>query len=101
MMNQHRNSKQLYLPPPPQTPTQRELDSLIQPWITTELGIVSFVMHNSQFILSQVVPGGITFYTDVFSHQYAIPKRVFLGNYGGHTFTKIMKSLPVLPQILV
>jgi hypothetical protein len=65
--------------------------------ITPDLGIGSFVMQSSQFGLSQVRPGGITVYQAVFIYRSAIPKRVFLWNYGGHTFLGIMKSLPVLP----
>jgi hypothetical protein len=35
---------------------------------------------------------GITVYPAVFIHRSAIPKRVFLGNYGRHTFLGNMKS---------
>jgi hypothetical protein len=58
-------------------------------------------MQISQSGLSQVGPGGITVYPVVFIHRSAIPKRVFLGNYGGHTFLGIMKSWPVLSQFIL
>jgi hypothetical protein len=66
-----------------------------------ELDIGSFIMQISQFGLYQVGPDGITVYPAVFIHRSATPKRVLLGNYGGHTFLGNMKSWPVLPQILV
>ena len=58
-------------------------------------------MHISQFELSRVGNSGIAVNPAVLSHHSAIPKQLFLGDYGGHAFIGIMISWSVLPQILV